>query len=225
MDSDQTARKAGFFSHERRGYHHGRLKDALVEAARSLLTERGPGGFTLAEAAKLVGVTGAAPYRHFADRAALMAELARRGFDLFAERMAAAWDRGQPDPATALARMGSAYLAFAREEPGLYAAMFAEAPPPRREPDSSAAGARAFDQLVGATAAALASRGGSPRDAGALALQIWALSHGVASLAAGGHFDAAASEGAGPERILQIGVRALIEQTLKPSTAAGPWGR
>ena len=53
MDSDQSARKAGFFSHQRRGYHHGRLKDALVEAARSLLTERGPGGFTLAEAAKL----------------------------------------------------------------------------------------------------------------------------------------------------------------------------
>ncbi len=68
----------------RRGYHHGRLKDALIEAARSLVAERGPAGFTLSEAAKMVGVTAAAPYRHFSDRNDLMSELARRGFESFA---------------------------------------------------------------------------------------------------------------------------------------------
>src|ERR1700761_3250260 len=109
---------------ERRGYHHGRLKDALIEAARRLVTERGLAGFTLAEAAKLVGVTAAAPYRHFADRNDLMGELARRGFELFGERLLGAWDDGRPDPRHALHRMGRAYLAFARADPGLYTAMF-----------------------------------------------------------------------------------------------------
>ena len=60
--------KQNFFGGGRRGYHHGRLRDALVEAARTLVAERGTAGFTLAEAAKRVGVTAAAPYRHFSDR-------------------------------------------------------------------------------------------------------------------------------------------------------------
>ena len=85
------------FAEGRRGYHHGRLKDALIEAARALIAENGPAGFTLAEAAKRVGVTGAAPYRHFADRNALIGELARRGFEIFGENLARAWDDGRPD--------------------------------------------------------------------------------------------------------------------------------
>src|SRR5579863_8692041 len=105
--------KHPFFGHGpgglgRRGYHHGRLKDALIEAARILIAEHGPSGFTLAEAAKRVGVTGAAPYRHFGDS------------------LAGAWDEGKPDARIALRRMGRAYLAFARAEPGLYSAMFNE---------------------------------------------------------------------------------------------------
>src|SRR5215216_2355124 len=87
----------------RRGYHHGNLKEALVAAACRLIAERGPAGFTLSEAARLAGVSAAAPYRHFNDRDALIAEVAMRGF----------------------ARMGEAYLGFAREEPGFYGAMFA----------------------------------------------------------------------------------------------------
>ena len=123
--------KHPFFGHgpigyARRGYHHGRLKDALIEAARVLIAEHGPSGFTLAEAAKRVGVTGAAPYRHFADRNDLIGELARRGFELFGESLAGAWDEGKPDARIALKRMGRAYLAFARAEPGLYSAMFNE---------------------------------------------------------------------------------------------------
>ena len=80
--------------------------------------------FHLAEAAKRVGVTAAAPYRHFSDRNELMGELAGRGFQLFGERLARAWDEGRPSAMEALYRMGAAYLAFAQEEPGLYAAMF-----------------------------------------------------------------------------------------------------
>ena len=143
--------KHPFFDQARRGYHHGRLKDALIEAALSLIAQRGLHGFTLAEAAKLVGVTAAAPYRHFSDRDDLMGELARRGFEQFGARLKTAWNAGRPDPQTAFHNMGQAYLAFARDEPGLYMAMFgnAQALGPQGPADP---GAAAMDSLIGAAA-------------------------------------------------------------------------
>lgn len=226
MDSERPFSKAGLFGrhHRRRGYHHGSLKDALIDAARSLLSERGPGGFTLAEAAKRVGVTGAAPYRHFADRNALIAELALVGFELFGQRMAGAWDQGRPDPVAALARMGSAYLAFAREEPGLYSAMFADARPLEPAPASGAAGIKTLEHLRDATRAALLAVGGAAADAPLLAMQIWSLSHGVATLAASGHLRADCATEA-PERVLAVGFSRLLEQAARPSAPTGPWGR
>src|SRR6201989_1174242 len=83
---------------ERRGYHHGNLREALVEAALALIGEKGPAGFTIAEAARLAGVSPGAPYRHFRDAEALLAEVAVRGFDRFAVLLAAAWNDGRPDP-------------------------------------------------------------------------------------------------------------------------------
>ena len=70
--------KADVLDSGRRGYHHGRLKEALLEAARCLVVERGINGFSLGDAAKLVGVTAAAPYRHYPDTNALVAELGQR---------------------------------------------------------------------------------------------------------------------------------------------------
>ena len=119
---------------DKRGYHHGNLKVSLIEAARRFIAERGLGGFTLADAAKLLGVSPAALYRHFSGREALVAEVAGRGFDQLAARLARAL-RGPGTPVERFTRMGEAYLAFAEEEPGFYAAMFAprggeeEAPP------------------------------------------------------------------------------------------------
>src|ERR1700704_3582092 len=98
--------------HERAGYHHGNLREALIEAALALIPESGPLGFTFAEAARQAGVSPAAPYRHFRDRDQLLADIAKRGFEHFEHRLAAAWDEGRPSPLAALERMGSAYLAF-----------------------------------------------------------------------------------------------------------------
>src|SRR5581483_8139678 len=109
---------------ERRGYHHGNLREALVEAATTLLAEKGPGSFTIAEAARLAGVSPAAPYRHFRDAEALLAEVALRGFDRFAAALAAAWNDGRPEPLHAFEALGRAYLAFARDQPAYHAAMF-----------------------------------------------------------------------------------------------------
>jgi AcrR family transcriptional regulator len=200
----------------RRGYHHGSLKDALVEAARALIAERGAMGFTLAEAAKRAGVTPAAPYRHFNDRNALLCELARRGFDAFGARLAEAWNEGRPDPVAALRRMGEAYLAFARQEPGLYAAMFGDARILCEAPLLAASGA-ALEGLRSAARAALAARGVAQADGRQLGAQIWAASHGVASLANSGHFiDAPA--GGDPMTILGESVAALIDKALRDQT-------
>src|ERR1700690_1799059 len=73
----------------RRGYHHGNLREALIQAAQDLIGAKGPAGFTIAEAARLAGVSPAAPYRHFRDAESLLAEVATRGFDAFRDRLAA----------------------------------------------------------------------------------------------------------------------------------------
>src|SRR5690242_9669013 len=100
-----------------RGYHHGNLKEALIQAALDLIAQKGPGGFTFAEAARAAGVSPAAPYRHFRDRDDLMIDVARRGFEQFTLALGRAWDDGRPEPMFAFERVGRAYLDFARAEP------------------------------------------------------------------------------------------------------------
>ncbi|WP_424642342.1 TetR/AcrR family transcriptional regulator [Embleya sp. AB8] len=101
------------------GQHHGDLRNALLRAALDLVAERGPHGFTLAEASRRAGVSVAAPYKHFADREALLAELATRGYREQRDRFAVAVGAG-PDPAAQLASFASAYVRFAAEEPALF---------------------------------------------------------------------------------------------------------
>ena len=78
----------------KRGYHHGNLRQALIDAALELIEQRGPTGFTLSEAAKRAGVTPAAVYRHFEGREDLIAEAAHQGYDIFAELMEFAYESG-----------------------------------------------------------------------------------------------------------------------------------
>jgi AcrR family transcriptional regulator len=200
----------------RRGYHHGNLRDALLAAARTLVAERGATGFTLAEAAKLAGVTAAAPYRHFNDRNALLSELARSGFDAFGARLKEAWDEGRPSPIAALWRMGEAYLDFARDEPGYYAAMFGDAGV-LSDPSALASSLAALDALRNAAAAVLGRTGASDTDGRRLGAQIWAVAHGVASLAHSGHFADSAPD-ADPKAILGESVAALIDKALRDQT-------
>ena len=118
-----------------RSYHHGNLREVLLEAARKLIEQYGPAGFSLTEAARLAGVSPAAPYRHFKDREALLAEVARHGFERFAARLDIAWNNGIPTPLSAFENLGRAYLAFAREEPASYAVMFEAGLASRRRRD------------------------------------------------------------------------------------------
>ena len=190
----------------RRGYHHGNLKEVLVEAARQLIEQRGPEGFSLTEAARLAGVSPAAPYRHFRDREALLSEVARSGFERFAERLHVAWDEGHPSPIAAFENVGRAYLAFAREEPASYAAMFDAGLSGHDDPDLRSAAERAFNVLRRASARLAESLPADARPPGDLmSLHIWAFTHGIATLFS----DSKVARGKvpmTPEEILESGI-------------------
>jgi AcrR family transcriptional regulator len=171
-----------------RGYHHGNLKEALLQAALDLIAKKGAAGFTFADAARLAGVSPAAPYRHFRDRDELLSSIAQRGFEQFELALSQAWDDGRPDTVTAFERVGKAYLAFAREQPAYYSAMFESGLALDISAGLHAAAERAFAVIRAAAErlAALAPPGTPRPPALMMALHIWSMSHGIASLFARG---------------------------------------
>ncbi len=171
----------------KRGYHHGNLAQALVDAALMLITEMGPTGFTLSEAAKAAGVTPAAVYRHFAGREDLIAEAARQGYEIFADLMEFAYKDGAPSALAAFEAVGRAYLAFARRYPGHYIAMFESGISPNAWPDLAPVAARATGVLERAAARLSEHIPAEKRPPAAMfAAHIWALCHGVVELFARG---------------------------------------
>jgi AcrR family transcriptional regulator len=167
----------------KRGYHHGNLRQALIDGALKLIEDRGPTGFTLSEAAKQAGVTPAAVYRHFEGREDLIAEGALQGYDIFAELMEAAYQSGQPSALKAFEATGRAYLAFARDYPGHYIAMFESGISVNRTTDLAAAAARASGVLEQAASDLSQHIPFEKRPpASMFSAHIWALSHGVVEL-------------------------------------------
>jgi AcrR family transcriptional regulator len=202
-----------------RGYHHGNLKEALVRAALELIAEKGPAGFTFAEAARWAGVSPAAPYRHFRDRDELMSDVARRGFELFESALQRAWNEGRPSPFAAYENLGRAYLEFARKEPAYYSAMFEAGIPLDSNPEFRQAGERAFGVLRAATETLVATMPVAKRPpVMMMALHIWALSHGIASLF--GRGDAASHRlPMAPEELLEAGVLVYLRGLGLPDAA------
>ena len=192
---------------EPRGYHHGNLREALIHAALELIAKKGAAGFTFADAARFAGVSPAAPYGHFRDRDELMANVALRGFEQFGAALAHAWDDGRPDPFAALERLGKAYLEFARTQPAFYSAMFEAGIPVSADPALRGAGDRAFAVLRVAAekiCATIPAAGRPP--ALMVALHVWAMAHGTASLF---------GRGDGAQRALPMSPAELLEaQTL-----------
>ena len=205
-----------------RGYHHGNLKEALIRAALELIAEKGPAGFTFAEAARWAGVSPAAPYRHFRDRDELLADVARRGFELFEAALARAWDDGRPDPFAAFERLGKAYLAFARSEPAYYSAMFEAGIPLDADPELRR-GRRARLRRAARRRPRRWLPPCRPQNRPPvlmMALHIWALSHGIASLF--GRGDAARRRlPMSPEELLEAGVLLYLRGLGLPNAAPG----
>jgi len=156
----------------KQGYHHGNLREALIEATIALIVARATQGFTLSEAARQAGVTPAAIYRHFAGRDDLVAEAARQGYELFAAMLS---EVRETPGAPRVRAMAQAYLAFAEAHPGHYVAMFESSIDLARRPALAEAAGRARDLLHGAC-------GGLCADADEVTAHVWSLSHGVVEL-------------------------------------------
>ncbi len=167
----------------KQGYHHGNLRQALVEAALVLTAKLGPTGFTLSEAAKAADVTPAAVYRHFAGRDDLMAEVARQGYAIFAALMEFAYNNGQPTALAAFEATGRAYLAFARKYPGHYKAMFESGLNLNAHPDLALVAQKARSVLEKAAEQLSQHMPQGKRPPSSMfSAHIWALSHGVVEL-------------------------------------------
>ena len=137
----------------RRGQHHGDLRNALLAAALELVAERGPRGFSVAEAARRAGVSSAAPYKHFADRDALLAALAVQGYGRQLLRFEQALGGAPAEPLDRLAAVARAYVAFAAEERALFDVVFGAGLDKAEHPDVAAASAAVLTLLLPETAA------------------------------------------------------------------------
>jgi AcrR family transcriptional regulator len=155
-------------------YHHGNLRPALIAAARALLDEGGPNSVGLREAARRVGVSPTATYRHFRDKDDLLASVAAEGFREFSAALAQAGCEGQP-----LSAMGAAYVDFALARPGMFRLMFSpliakrEAYPELRE---------AADEAFAVLRRGVESCAPQGEGVEAAALAAWSLVHGLVHL-------------------------------------------
>ncbi|WP_439815980.1 TetR/AcrR family transcriptional regulator [Zavarzinia sp. CC-PAN008] len=156
-------------------YHHGALREALIEAAEALLEEGGPKAVSLREVARRVGVSHNAPYRHFADRETLLAEVAARGFRAMTRRLAEA--EATAPPGRALHARPQAYLRFAQEKRGVYLLMFGSEIDKTAYQGLAEAASESFQQLLNGVL-----REGAPAPGLVEALNTWAYVHGLAHL-------------------------------------------
>lgn len=167
-----------------RAYHHGDLRRSLLTAARELLVERGVTGFSLREVARRAGVSPRAPYHHFPDRIALLAEVAREGFGGLSALMAT--EMGIADPEQRLRALGLAYLRFAAESPAEFQTMHCdELCSVETFPDRPEVAEGSFRYLF-ATLQDLAGRPLSEDEGQRVGLVAWAVVHGLATLRAEG---------------------------------------
>jgi len=178
-----------------RRYHHGNLKETLIESTLRLIREVGPSAFTLREVARRAGVSHNAPYRHFHDRNDLLAAVAAEGFDRLTESMNQAATPGRT-PLERLRLAGRGYVAFALRWPEHFAVMFDFPLPHGEYPALGAAGARAFEVLIDLVRSCQTAGALKEGDAQQYALLAWSLVHGIAKLAIGGQFAHASQKAA-----------------------------
>jgi AcrR family transcriptional regulator len=167
----------------RKGYHHGDLPAALVQVAKQLIVERGLDGFTLREAARRVGVTHVAAYRHYADRRALLAAVAEHGFQQLRRRLDAARKKAPESLEPRLRAILAAYLQFCWDEPALTHVMFG----PRLSrggefPRLDAAVENSLGIIAETIAAHAPPQALRQRSARQLGIALWTFVHGFSTL-------------------------------------------
>jgi AcrR family transcriptional regulator len=171
----------------RTNYHHGALRDALLQATLELINAEGIGAVSLRRVARAAGVSPGAPYHHFPDRAALLTALADEGFKNLAIALRETQSKA-PSPAEALPAMIETYVHFAHDNPAHFQLMFRpELTQSHKSPKGEEAGEEAFEALDETVAACVTTGVLKAADKDVLALTLWSLVHGLASLWLDGH--------------------------------------
>ncbi|WP_437475978.1 TetR/AcrR family transcriptional regulator [Sorangium sp. So ce1014] len=168
-----------------RPYHHGDLRRAVLEEALALIEAQGNASFTLREVARRIGVSHAAPYRHFADKRALMTELAVQASAALGAQISAALEEAGGELRARFLAAGFAYVRFALEHPAPFHVMYS-GEVNVEDPRVAAATSQNLGLLLGFIEQAQRAGAFPPGDPMALAVPIWAMHHGLATLAASG---------------------------------------
>src|SRR6267143_2828445 len=167
---------------KKRPYHHGNLRQALIDAALELIEEQGVSALTLREVARRVGVTHAAPQRHFPDRAALVAAVAEQGFRGLGAHIAAVRASART-PAQRLRALGVAYVQYALAHPAHLRVMFSpEVADKSRYPELAAAAQEVHETLVSQIVEGQREGAVAPGDPDELSFAAWSMVHGCAIL-------------------------------------------
>ncbi len=199
-------RKCSWMPRKRRAYHHGNLRAALIETSLELIEKKGVPALTLREIGARLGVSRSAAYRHFEDKAQLLAAISEAGFEQFADALELARVTAADNFAARMSAMGLAYVRFAADHRAHFDVMFR----PSDEPRMSPAGARAFAILEDTIREGQQSgdvRGG---DSASIARLVWSMVHGISLLRLG-------QDGAGAEftqfctDILRAGLAPIME--------------
>lgn len=200
-------------------YHHGELRQALIDAARLLIKERQGNDFSLSDACRRAGVSTAAPYRHFADKTQIINEVVAQGFGDMTTRFQVEAGAFPPGSRDRIIAVGQVYLTFAIDEPALFRMMFSQKPTLAEDDIVTSQGKACFAfvlQEVFNYCAFHRVKG----DAQMIALQLWTLVHGAASLTIDGDYAKVAPQidtshmiALGAERILFLLPRDRVHQT------------
>ena len=184
-------------------YHHGDLKNALIQAGLEILAREGVGGLSLRKVAKQVGVSHAAPYSHFADKQALIAAISTEGFKQLFQQIESVFAVYRDKPENLLIETAWAYLQFALKEPDRFKLMFSSVLEKEKDyPDFVEISQNNFRQLVEIVEvcqqAGIVKAGASDL----IALSLWGTVHGFVSLLLEGQISHAVLEKASLKEIL-----------------------
>jgi len=194
---------------KKRPYHHGDLHAALMHAALSLVEEHGVKGLALSDAARLAGVSVAAPYRHFKDKEALLAEIAEEGFGLFRDAMARVSQSHAKDKVKRLVEMGIAYVDFALEHRSHFKVMWEGGISKAKYPGVEKTAYEAYLLLEAAARDLLPMA--QPGRQQALIAAAWSLVHGYATLALEHELEVV-TPGQGNKKLLRQSLHLLLDQ-------------
>jgi AcrR family transcriptional regulator len=190
-------------------YHHGDLRATLMRAALLLIEEHGVKGLALSDAARLSGVSVAAPYRHFKDKEALLAEIAAEGFAMFRDALAQAAQSHPRDKVKRLVEMGVAYVEFALQHRSHFKVMWEGGIPDDKYPELRRVGYEAYLLLEKAALELLPEAPTSRQQA--LIATAWSVVHGYASLTLEGGLEMVTKEQSN-KRLLRQSLHLFLDQ-------------